>query len=173
MKTLALALLIASVLAVPSTAQVVARQGTTSQNQPEEFTSPMVLELPLKDLVNLSFDTGRDFKEVSRFYCDDTSIKRLLLTKKRGSRKSGATVFDLKGSIGVRPSHDRLAALRFDLVNGEKSFGSSRIAGINAEEGKVRVFNSEISLSPQVYEALFSPPESALLRVTLTVVDND
>jgi hypothetical protein len=74
MKPLYLLVLI-SLLASPAllTAQVVARQGTPAESPLQEFKSPMVLDLPIKDFKDLPPDTGREFKEVRKYYCDERS----------------------------------------------------------------------------------------------------
>lgn len=173
MRRLLILLLALASCAYPLSGQVVARQGEQPVSDVQEFDSPMVLELPLKDFEQLPYGNGFNFKEVRRFYCDDVSISTLVLSKSRGPKRRRATMFDLKGSLSVRPSHDRLATLQFDLINGETRFGSWKLDHINAEEGKVKMFNISLLLEGDDYARLFTPRESARLRVTMTVLDND
>lgn len=156
----------------PLPGQVVARQGDPAAVTSEEFRSPMILELPLKDFQLLPYGTGRDFKEVRRYYCEDTTISQFIVTKQHGARRSGHTILQIKGSLSVRPSFDRLATLRFDIMNGNRRLASTQVANINAEEGKTRSFSAKVDLALEEYAILFSPPETAQLRITLTLKDN-
>ncbi|HEX9944131.1 MAG TPA: hypothetical protein VGG03_19130 [Thermoanaerobaculia bacterium] len=63
--------LLSLALCASLSAQVVARQGSPAESPLQEFKSPMVLDLPLADFPALAFGTGRDFKEVRKFYCED------------------------------------------------------------------------------------------------------
>jgi hypothetical protein len=172
MRGASILLLVLAFCASPVNGQVVARQGEQPVSELQEFDSPMILELPLKNFEQQPYGTGRDFN-VRRFYCDDVSISTLVVHKNRGPKKRRATVFEVKGSLSVRPSHDRLAALRFDLINGEAHFGTWKLDRINAEEGKVKKFNISLLLEEGDYSRLFTPSELARLRITMTVVDND
>lgn len=151
--------------------QVAARQGEASKQNSTEFKSPMILEASLKDFGQLPMETGRDFREFQQFYCDDLNISRLLISKKPGKR--GGVILAIVGSVKVRPSYDRLATLVFEFLNGEQKVALARIPGINAEEGKIRTFSTKLPLDAEQYRALTDPAETALLRVTVNVVDND
>ena len=94
-------------------------RGASSQ----EFKSPMVLDLPIKDFQVLATGNGKDFKEVRQYYCEDVMLSELVITKQEESHRGKAPGMKLKirGSVSVRPSHDRLATLRFDVLK-NKSF---------------------------------------------------
>lgn len=155
-------------------AQVVARQGDPAESPLQEFKSPMVLELPLKDFQALADETGKDFKEVRKFYCEDLAISQLVVSKKEDSRrgKSPEVRLDIRGSVWVRPSYDRLATIRFDVVNGDERFATTQVFQINAEEGKTRPFSATLRFDAGEFERLFTAGDSPLLRVTVTVEDN-
>jgi hypothetical protein len=176
MKPLSLLVLIL-LLALPSlsTAQVVARQGTPAEPPPQEFKSPMVLDLPIKDFQVLASGNGKDFKEVRRYYCEDVTLSELLVTKKEESHRGKAPGMKLKirGSVSVRPSHDRLATLRFDVLKNEERFATAQVSEINAEEGKTHGFSTSLELDAEALERLFAAGEPPLLRVTVTVQDNN
>jgi len=172
MKNLIRALGLLALCAVTSLhAQVVARQGDPAVSPLQEFKSPMVLDLPMKGFRELSFDTGKDFKEVRKFYCDDLVISQLLVSKKEDGRRGGIKL-EIKGAVSVRPSYDRLAILRFDLVKGEERIATTQISGINAEEGKTRSFATVLRLDANEAAAFLSPEADPILRVTVTVKDN-
>jgi hypothetical protein len=155
-------------------AQVVARQGDPAESPLQEFKSPMVLELPLKGFRELPEGTGRDFKEVRRFYCEDVVLSQLVVApKKEGRRGKPAVVrLDIRGALSVRPSFDRLVILRFDLINGEERFASTQVPRINAEEGKTRTFSASLGLDAEEYERFFSTGDNPLLQITVAVSDN-
>jgi len=115
-------------------AQVVARQGDPAESPLQEFKSPMVLELPLKDFRELPKGTGRDFKEVRRFYCEDVVLSQLVVSPKKETRRGKPPVvrLDIRGALSVRLSFDRLVTLRFDLINGEERFSTTQVPRINA-----------------------------------------
>ena len=159
---------------VLSTAQVVARQGAPAEASPQDFQSPMVLDLPIKDFQYLAPGNGKDFMEVRKYYCEDLVLSQLVVTKQRGSHrgKPPGLKLGIRGSISVRPSYDRLATLRFDLVKGEKHFATAQIFRINAEEGKTQSFSTSLLLEAEELDRLFAEGEPAFLRVTVTVQDN-
>lgn len=170
-------LVLISLLASPAflTAQVVARQGTPAESPLEEFKSPMVLDLPIQDFKDLARNTGKDFKEVRKYYCDDLVITQLIVTKREESKRGKPPVIrlDIRGSIAVRPSYDRLAILRFDVVKSEKRFATAQVSQIDAEEGKTRTFATSLRLEAEDFDLLFAEGEPPLLRVTVTVQDNN
>ena len=155
-------------------AQVVARQGDPAESPLQEFKSPMVLELPLKDFRDLPEGTGRDFKEVRRFYCEDVVLSQLVVSPRKESRrgKSPLVRLDIRGTLSVRPSFDRLATLRFDLINGEERFSTIQVPRINAEEGKTRTFSTSMSLEEVEYERFFSTGDNPRFQITVAVSDN-
>ena len=160
-------LVLSSLLAFPTllTAQVVARQGSPAESPLQEFKSPMVLDLPIKDFKDLPPDTGRDFKEVRKYYCDDVVLSQLSVTKRDDSHrgKPPAVKLDIRGSVSTRPSYDRLATLRFDIVKGEERFATTQVFQINAEEGKTRTFATSLRLEAEEFDRLFVEGEPALI----------
>ena len=159
---------------LPMASQVVARQGTVAEAPQQEFKSPMILDLPFKDFKELPFGTGKDFKEVRKYYCDDLAISQLLVTKKEESHRGKPSDWRLEihGSVSVRPSYDRLATIRFDVVKGEESVATAQVSKLDVEEGRTLDFTTRLSLKPEDVERLFAAGEPALLRVTVTVQDN-
>ncbi len=116
-------LVLVSLLASPVllTAQVVARQGTSADSPLEEFKLPMVLDLPIQDFKDLAPATGKDFKEVRKYYCEDLVLTQLLVTKREGSKRSKPSVIKLDPGIPCGAALlCRLAILRFDVVKGEE-----------------------------------------------------
>jgi hypothetical protein len=162
------------VLPVALGGQVVARQGDPAESPLQEFKSPMILDLPLKDFKGIPWKAGKDFKEVGRFYCEDLVISRLGVAKREESHrgKPSGMRLDIQGAVTVRPSYDRLATLRFDIVKGEARLATTQVSHLNAEEGKTRSFSAEVILGPEDIERLFAAGADPLLRITVTVQNN-
>ncbi len=94
-------------------------------------------------------------------------ITQLIVTKQEESKrgKPSTIKLDIRGSIAVRPSYDRLAILRFDIVKGEKRFATTQISQIDTEEGRTRTFATSLRLEAEDFYNLFAesaPPCSAL-----------
>jgi hypothetical protein len=168
--------LLSIVLALPASlhAQVTARQGDPSESAAQEFKSPMILDLPLKDFQRLTSGSGKDFKEVQKYYCDDLTISHLVVVKNEDKRrgKPAGLHLEINGSVYVRPSYDRLATLRFDVVKGEERFTTTQVSDLSAGEGKTRSFKADLHLQPETLDRLFAEGAPALLRVVVTVQDN-
>jgi hypothetical protein len=169
-----LAVVLILALSLPVTSQVVARQGTSAESSLQEFKSPMVLDLPIQDFQRIASGSGKDFKEVRKYYCDDLVISQLLVTKKEETHrdKPASWRLEIRGSVSVRPSHDRLATIRFDAVKGEERVATTQVVDLNAEEGKEQAFKAKLNLTPEDIDRLFAPGEPPLLRVTVSVEDN-
>ncbi len=176
MKPLCLLILI-PLLAAPASlaAQVVARQGNPEASPFQEFKSPMVLDLPIQNFKNLASGNGRDFKEVRKYYCEDLVITQLIVTKRNDSHrgKPPGIKLDIRGSVAVRPSYDRTATLRFEIVKGSQHFATVLVPNIDAEEGQSRTFSTNLRLPAEDFDRLFTDSEAPLLRVTVTVQNND
>jgi hypothetical protein len=138
--------------------QVVARQGDPSEAETQEFKSPMILDLPLKDFRTIPWNTGKHFNELHKYYCDDLVISEFLMSKKEDSRhgKAAGMRLDMQGAVTVRPSYDRLATLRFDVIKGEERLAATQV-GIKAGEGKTRQFSTELTLDAPTRSRASSP----------------
>jgi hypothetical protein len=169
-----LAVVLTLALPWPGISQIVARQGTAAESPLQDFKSPMILDLPLQDFKQIPSGSGRDFKEVRKYYCDDLMVSQLFVTKKEESHrgKPSSWRLEIRGAVSVRPSHDRLATIRFDAVKGEEGVATAQVSQINAEEGKTQSFKVRLNLAPDEVDRLFAAGEPPLLRVTVTVQDN-
>ena len=155
----------------PIHAQVVAHQGVDTE-KPVEFTSPMVLELPFKKAAKFPEGTGQAFDDLSKFVCDDTLVTRLSAKKVRASAKRGDR-YAFDGTIFVRRSHDRRVSLTLEILVGPDQLAIATKAGIDAEENSSRIFNLQLSLTPDGSAKLARNPEASVLRLTVKVEDND
>jgi hypothetical protein len=155
-------------------AQVVARQGSPAESPLQDFKSPMVLDLPLRDFKALPFGSGKDFKEVRKYYCEDLVLSQLMLVKKEDSHrgKPPGVRIEIRGAASVRPSYDRRTTLRFDVLKGEERLATTQVFHLSTEEGKTTPFRAELRLPSEELERLFAEGEPPLLRITVTVEDN-
>lgn len=158
--------------AVPTYAQVVARQGGEEAEKVTEFVSPMVLELPFAVTAALPEGAAKSFENLSKFVCDDTLLTRLTAKRVRASAKRGDR-YVIDGTVFVRRSHDRLVSLTLELLVGEERVAMAVKEKINAEENTSRTFSLQLSLSPTGTAKLAENPDSAVLKVTVNVKDND
>lgn len=152
--------------------QVDARQGDPKEERPNDFTSPMVLELPLPNLSELEDREAHRFGDgIKEYYCDDVAIHELRLKRdRRRPKRGGARIFfDLRGKLYVRPSHDREVTLTLALVQGENSLAETVIEDIEAEEKKYKSFKSRLDPRESDLDAAFATEPEPLLRITMWV----
>lgn len=154
-------------------AQVNARQGDPSTSPLQQFQSPMVLDLPLPDLGQLSLGKGFTFREVPKFYCEDVVVSQLVMTKLKNREKPGGFSLEFRGFVSVRASYDRWTTLRFDLLRGQKRIATMGIPRMDTEESRTTPFVKDLKLDASQVERLFAPEDSKpSLRVTVTVENN-
>ena len=153
-------------------AQVVAKQGERAAGENSSaYHSPMILELPVAGLLRLAEDSGKEIRGTGEFICDDAALSRLLIVKRKPKRGGGAN-FELQGAVTVRPSWDRLVKLRFELMVGA-DLAAAEVQDLEAEEGRISPFTSRLPLDAKALERLTRDEESALLRLTMSVEDDD
>jgi len=157
----------------PAGAQVVAKQGEQAAGKNSTaYHSPMILELPVAGLLRLAENSGKEIRGTSEFICDDAALSRLLIVKRKPKRGGGAN-FELQGAVTVRPSWDRLVKLRFELMAGADRLAAAEVQDLEAEEGRISPFTSRLPLDTKALERLTRDEESALLRLTMSVQDDD
>jgi hypothetical protein len=170
--TLALALLAGSCLLPQAAgAQINARQGVPAE-EPPEFTSPMILELPFAQVLRLDEGFGTTFPDVNKFVCDDVNIDRLLVTKVQSSAKKGDR-FALEGSVTVRESHDKTVNLDFEIYLKNKKLIAGWTLILDAEEKRTSPFKVQILVPAAAIAQLKDDPKSAVLKVTVKVAEED
>lgn len=168
-----LSILFAAPLTV--TAQVEARQGDAKEERPHDFTSPMVLELPLADLSALADGEIVAYQEeIREYFCDDVALRHLQIErqKTRGSNTSSQVTFRIRGTLYVRPSHDREVALDISINKGDEIVAETRLAEIEAEEKKRRAFQRRFVVSQSRLVQAFSSDPPPTLRITMWVRDD-
>jgi hypothetical protein len=168
-----LVLLVALLLATPSTAQVTARQGEPAKTEAtERFKSPMVLELPLV-VARSGIPAGgslvtKEASQLRRYICDGVSIIHLAMSVTR--KRSGDAKFQFQFMLSTEESWDRLVDVEFAAVAGDRSVGAVITRNIDAEEGKTVTRKADLVLNKDALDALGEQP---VLRITVTVRDNE
>jgi hypothetical protein len=136
-------------------AQVVAEQGAAPQ---DDFHSPMVLTLPVRDLSMVPVNTMFKVEGVGAYWVDDAQIRSLAIRRDRDSHK--VKVFGVEGSIFVRDSSDREIVIKLELLD---ESGAVRAVWttprFDAEERKISPFRMKGSI----------PTGSKPTRIRLTV----
>lgn len=156
-------------------AQVEARQGDAKQVRPNDFTSPMVLELPLSDLSSLADGELVEYQnEIRDFFCDDVALRHFQIErqKTRGPDASTQVTFRVRGTLYVRPSHDREVALDITIGKGEEVVAETRLTEIEAEEKKRKAFKQRFVVSQSRLREAFSSEPVPTLRITMWVRDD-
>lgn len=153
-------------LLTPLMGQATARQGTPADLKQGEFTSPLVIELPLDRLRNPEPGHAYPFTDQDRFVCDGVSIPLILIRASIGSDQVKLT---LKTTVYVRPSHDREVTLRYTLLGGDGTPGLVTEQEISAEEKKYSSDRSTLVLSKAAFEDLFKGEGRPRLKLVMTV----
>ena len=156
-------------------AQVKAYQGKPKQEPVQEFDSPMILELEVPGLGDLSPGESRGIGgPLRRFVCDDASIHTLRVERgrdrKRGGRRETSLV--LEGMVHVRESYDRLVNLELTLAKGTRVFAEQTVYRIDAEEEKYRKFKATLALSFEDFDELITGDPVPHLKIVMSVFDN-
>ncbi len=176
--SLAVTCLFLSIFSVASQgagAQVEARQGDSKEERPNDFTSPMVLELPLSDLSALAGGELVEYQdEIREFFCDDVALRHFQIErqKTRGSDATAQVTFRIRGTLYVRPSHDREVALDITIGKGEDVVAETRLTEIEAEEKKRKAFKQRFVVPQRRLLEAFSSDPTPTLRITMWVRDD-
>lgn len=164
---LGFSVLLVSMLGLPLWGQVTAKQGTAQDLAQGEFTSPMVLELPLDRLQEEAPGGVYAFTDQARFVCEDVSLPLIVITKsttfsKRIKLRIQATTF-------VRPSYDREVVVLASITLGAAVLKTLPELRFSAEEKKYQSDSSTVELSKEEFESLFRGDPRGKLKLVMTV----
>lgn len=160
--------LLACALALPLAAQVSARQGSETENAPGEFTSPMVLELPLEKLGKEDPAGLYTFTEQQKFVCEDVSLP-LVVVRKVIDPKAKRVTLKIESSVYVRPSYDRKVTLRYTVLSDGQPLPGVSDQEISAKEKKYRTDRSSLDLPLEAFERMMKGEAKGVLKVVLRV----
>jgi hypothetical protein len=145
-------------------AQVVARQGETSQppSKPEivEFTSPMILDLPLDEVLALKIGSQFQYEGLNLYRCEGVSVREFEAERRIGPNLSLAFHGELRAVNRV----EREVALQVDLLAGEEVVARDRVAALKLI-GKID-FSAEIKLTEKQL-TLLRNSSTRTLRLTI------
>jgi hypothetical protein len=152
-------------------AQIVGSQGAPDTEH--SFKSPMILQLPLPNVVKLPEGGSVAVSGIGSFTCDDVSIASLIVQHKPGSRHTeGKLVAELTGTIRVPDSYDRLVDVKMVVKKGEAVLGKTAVSKIDAEEGRKTPFRTTITFDASKIADAFSAQPPPILEITVVVTDN-
>lgn len=139
--------------------------------EPTEFHSPMVMDVPLDGLKNLSVDQSLMISDLAKYHCDDVSIKLLEVSRRQIGERDSQLI--TKAKVAARPAHDKSVRLVFDLMDGEKQILSWNIDEIEVEEGEQATAREK---SPKIpwkdLDSLLRTSPAPYLRISMTVSKN-
>jgi hypothetical protein len=165
-----LAFLVTSLVS-PQTARQGTREEIEGNRLPTEFSSPMILELPLDYLITMKEDGAAywEIRQFSRFHCMDVSIPKLRLRKLRKGTDSDLQFgLEIETHVATRRSGDRDVDLILELLKENTLIAHAAIRDIDAEEGRVKIVRTKLSFA----EDIFANPPTPRLAVKVIVADN-
>jgi hypothetical protein len=170
---LILAMLIAAA-PMPASSQVTARQGTAPPPQVTHFASPMVLDLPLPNVIPLEPGSMFRLGNVRNFICDDhVTLLNLMVAKEyKGPRKARSLELVISGTVSVTDSYDRRVDIALRLRSGEETIASQTLRNHSTEEERVTPFRILLPVDESKLVAAYSAEHAPVLELTLTVRDD-
>ncbi|WP_243286981.1 hypothetical protein [Geothrix terrae] len=147
---------------------VAARQGTMVDVQQSEFSSPMVLELPM-DRLHVAEPAGMySFTDQGTFVCDDVSLP-LIVVKKTVNEKAKRVELKIQSTAYVRPSFDRKVVLRYSIIRSGQALATFTEQEISAKEKKYRSDSSTLVMSKDEFDSLFEGGNHGVLKIVMMV----
>lgn len=155
-------------LALPLMGQVAARQGTVADVRQSEFSSPMVLELPMDRLHVAEPGDMYSFTDQGAFVCDDVSLP-LVVVKKTVNDKAKRVELRIQSTAYVRPSFDRKVVLRYSVLRSGQALAAFTEQEISAKEKKYRSDSSTLVMSKDEFDSLFQGGNHGVLKIVMVV----
>lgn len=156
-----------AILALPLAGQVTARQATAADLKQGDFTSPMLIELPLDRLQADEFGNVYPFTEQDKFVCDDVSLPLVLITK--SITWSKRIKLSIKATAFVRPSFDRKVTIQCSILGASGVISTGAELEISAKEKQNRSDTASLELSKEAFDSLFKGDSHGKLRLVMTV----
>lgn len=170
---LLLALLIAAI-PLSASPQVTARQGTAPPPEVTHFASPMVLDLPLPNVIPIEPGSMLRLGNVRNFICDDhVTLLNLTVAKEyKGPRRARSLELVISGTVSVTDSYDRRVDIALRLRSGEETIASQTLRNHSTEEERVTSFRILLPVDESKLVAAYSAEPAPVLELTLTVRDD-
>lgn len=166
---------ISFVVIAAQAAQVEVRQGDAGEERPNDFTSPMVLELPLPDLSAMSDGAIQQYQdEIRDYFCDDVALRHIQIERRKttGPEASAQVTFRIRGTLFVRSSHDREVTLEVSIEKDGEPLIETEIREIEAEEKKSKAFKRQFVVPQSRLGTAFSSDPAPVLKITMWVRDD-
>jgi len=152
-------------------AQVQAHQGSTAAEDPKQFASPMILDLPVHNLGRMLESQIVYFRDVVGYYCEDVTLNSLSITRKSSAREPTIRL-EIAGEIFVRKSYDRFVTLNFSMLAGGAVVATAKLDHVKAEEKKRRTFHLVMDVPGAQLASLTASGAATQLRVAVLVASD-
>jgi hypothetical protein len=159
--------LFVTLLALPLLGQAVAKQGSVADLKQSEFSSPLVIELPLARLKLEEPGNVYPFTDQEKFVCDGVSLPLILITK--STTWSKRVKLTIKATAYVRPSFDRKVAVLCSISDGTSVIGAVTELQISAKEKQYRSDSGSWELSKEAFDNLVKGDSPGRLKLVMTV----
>lgn len=169
MKTSTL-LLSLCLIGLPLAGQIVARQGSEADLKQSEFTSPMVIELPLDRLRNQEPGDMYPFSDQAKFVCDDVNLPVIVITKSKTWSKQ--VKLSIKVSAFVRPSFDRKVSIQCMLLDSSEKKVASAEMDISAKEKQYRSDTASLLMAQSEFDDLLKAGSHPKLKFIVSVASD-
>lgn len=156
-----------SLLVLPLPGQVTAKQGTAADLKQSEYSSPLVLELPLARLKAEEPGNVYPFTEQEKFVCDGVTLPLVLISK--STTWSKRIKLSVKATAFVRPSYDRKVVIQCSISGGTGVVATVTELQISAKEKQYRSDNASWDLSKEEFDNLLKGDNPAKLKLVMTV----
>ncbi|HXU33875.1 MAG TPA: hypothetical protein VN851_25165 [Thermoanaerobaculia bacterium] len=168
-----LALLVAA-LPIFAAPQVTARQGEASAPKIVQFESPMILDLPLPNILGLKPGSAKRLAEVRNYICDkDASLLSLTVAKQyKGPKKARTLELIVAGLVSIIDSFDRRVDIRLRLKDGDVEIGAGILRNYSTAEERNTEFSVSVPVNEAKLQAAYDSEHGPVLEPTLTVRDD-
>jgi hypothetical protein len=151
----------------PLMGQVIAKQGSEADLKQGEFSSPMVIELPLDRLKVEEPGNLYPYTDQDKFVCDGVSLPIILITK--STTWSKRIKLTIKATAYVRPSYDRKVRIQCSIIGGASPISPTMELEISAKEKQNRSDSSSLEISREEFDNLFKGENRGKLKLVMTV----
>jgi len=159
--------LLLTMLASPLMGQVIAKQGTAADLKQSEFSSPMVIELPLDRLKTEEPGNVYPFTEQDKYVCDGVSLPVILITK--STTWSNQVKLTIKATAYVRPSFDRKVTIQSSIIGETGVISTVAELQISAKEKQNRSDSASLEIAKEAFDHLLKGESHGKLKLVMTV----
>ena len=159
-----------TLLVSPLMGQVIAKQGSEADLKQGEFSSPMVIELPLDRLKVEEPGNTYPYTDQDKYVCDGVSLPLILITK--STTWSKRVKLTIKATAYVRPSYDRKVRVQCSIIGGARAINTITELEISAKEKQNRSDSSSLEISKEEFDNLFKGENPGKLKLVISVTSD-